>query len=341
MGRRNKKYSKDLHQQAYDVLVSMQSFGESKKQAMADGTADYKIFSYNQWKTYWQQTRQFIRYVNKMHPDCTTLKKARKYVGEWLTDRENQELSAWTIHTGAKALGKLFHIKPGDPDYYTPPKRNRSDIKRSRGDCKRDAHFSKANNDELIKFCRGTGLRRRELEALKGKDLLRHQQVLQRVEELGMLPEDVRTRDEEKELIAMKDALVFSESEFFLFVRNGKGGRFRISPIIGKNVPEIVERIRSTGMEEKVWKYVNSNADIHSYRGDYATLMYRTYARDIEEIPYDCVNKGTGKRYQSGVYSCRKDEKGKKLDKKAMLYCTKALGHNRISIVADNYIRGL
>lgn len=31
MGRRNKAYSKDLHQQAYDRLTGMQVFGESKK----------------------------------------------------------------------------------------------------------------------------------------------------------------------------------------------------------------------------------------------------------------------------------------------------------------------
>ena len=31
MGRRNKAYFKDLHQQAYDRLTGMQAFGESKK----------------------------------------------------------------------------------------------------------------------------------------------------------------------------------------------------------------------------------------------------------------------------------------------------------------------
>ena len=30
MGRRNKAYYKDLHQQAYDKLVGMQAFGESE-----------------------------------------------------------------------------------------------------------------------------------------------------------------------------------------------------------------------------------------------------------------------------------------------------------------------
>lgn len=44
MGRRNKAYSKDLHQQAYDRLTGMQAFGESKKEAVANGTEKEKIF---------------------------------------------------------------------------------------------------------------------------------------------------------------------------------------------------------------------------------------------------------------------------------------------------------
>ena len=38
MGRKNKAYFKDLHQQAYDRLTGMQAFGESKKEAVANGT---------------------------------------------------------------------------------------------------------------------------------------------------------------------------------------------------------------------------------------------------------------------------------------------------------------
>ena len=52
MGRRNKSYSKDLHQQAYDRLISMQAFGESKKEAVAAGTDKDKIFSFNTYQTY-------------------------------------------------------------------------------------------------------------------------------------------------------------------------------------------------------------------------------------------------------------------------------------------------
>lgn len=44
MGRKNKSYSKDLHQQAYEKLTGMQHFGESKKAAVEDGTEKDKIF---------------------------------------------------------------------------------------------------------------------------------------------------------------------------------------------------------------------------------------------------------------------------------------------------------
>ena len=52
MGRKNKSYSKDLHQQAYDKLTGMLAFGESKKEAVANGTAKDKIFSHDTYKTY-------------------------------------------------------------------------------------------------------------------------------------------------------------------------------------------------------------------------------------------------------------------------------------------------
>lgn len=224
MGRRNKAYFKDLHQQAYDRLTGMQAFGESKKEAVANGTAKDKIFSFNTYKDYWKHTKYFIKYIKDNHPECTTLKSAKKYTNEWLQARVDQGLSAWTVQLEAKALGKLYGISPDDENYFKPPKRNREEIKRSRGDRVRDKHFSKTNNDELIKFC---------------------------------------------------------------------------------------------------------------------TAIYKARARAIEDIPYDRVNRGTGRRYQSEVYTCRKDEAGKKLDKAAMLICSKALGHNRISVVADNYIRGL
>jgi integrase len=340
MGRKNKAYSKNLHQQAYDKLTGMQAFGESKKVAIQNGTAKDKIFSFNTYRTYWNHTKYFIKYIQEKHPECTTLKSAKKFVNEWLQLRVDQGLSAWTVQTEAKALGKLYGIMPEDNNYFKPPERNRKDIKRSRGDRVRDTHFSVTNNDELIKFCKGTGLRRSELSALKGKDLVIRRQIEEKIAQIEVKNEKERTHHEIKQMTMLKDTKMF-EGEYFTYVRKGKGGRERVSPIVGRNAEQIVERIKLTSKEDKVWQYVNSNADIHGYRAEYATTIYKTYARKIEDIPYDKVNKGTGKKFQSNVYTCRKDEAGKKLDKQAMIKCSKALGHNRLSIVADNYLRGL
>ena len=72
MGRRNKAYFKDLHQQAYDRLTGMQAFGESKKEAVANGTEKDKIFAFNTYKSYWKHTKYFIKYIKEKHPECTT-----------------------------------------------------------------------------------------------------------------------------------------------------------------------------------------------------------------------------------------------------------------------------
>ena len=299
-----------------------------------------KIFSFNTYKSYWKHTKYFIKYIKENHPECTTLKSAKKYVNEWLQTRVDQGLSAWTVQLEAKAMGKLYGISPDDENYFKPPKRNREDIKRSRGDRVRDKHFSKTNNDELIKFCKGTGLRRAELGELRGKDLVTREEIEAEISQLESRPAAELTPADTKRLEMLQDTRLF-EGDYFTHVRNGKGGRERMSPIIGPNTEQIVERIKSTPAEEKVWQHIHQSADINGYRAEYATIIYKAKARAIEEIPYDRVNRGTGRKYQSEVYTCRKDEAGRKLDKAAMLVCSKALGHNRIEVVANNYIRGL
>lgn len=53
--------------------------------------------------------------------------------------------------------------------------------------------------------------------------------------------------------------------------------------------------MKNTPPDEKVWQFIHQCADIHSYRSDYAVAIYKAHARKISEIPFDRVNKGTGK----------------------------------------------
>jgi primosomal protein N'' len=318
----------------------MQAFGQSKQTARQTETEKDKIFSCSTYQTYWKHIKYFLKWLKTTHPECSTLKSAQKYVNEWLAERVAQGLSAWTIHTETAALCKLYQIAPDDPKRFQPPKRQRQNIMRSRGSAVRDRHFSTSNNHELIQFVRGTGTRRNVLAKLTGDDLWSRSRILAEISALkarGQLDNHAQLH-----LSALEDALAFfPDQDYFLHHRRDKNGKSRFAPIIGPYAPEIIARMRNTRTDELVWQYVSSNADIHGYRSDYATALYKHYARNIAKIPYDRVNRGTGKRFQSDVYTCRKDETGKKLDKAAMRKCSKALGHNRLNVVADNYLRGL
>ena len=339
MGRRDKKYSKSLHTQAYEKLESMICFGKSKRLAKLNGEDTTSlIFSINTYKTYKQQVNQFIDYLNEHHSDVTTLDAAKKYIKEYLISREDKGDSAWTIQTAAKALGKLYGITPSSPEYYDPPKRHRKDIIRSRLDTVGDEHFSESNNQDLIKFCKATGLRRDELSHLKNDCLYTKAELVDELVGYAKNNYNVNTKQAIR-INLIKDAKLFDE-EYFIYAV-GKGGRPRFVPVLKKYENFVIERIKDTKDGVKIFEHINTHADIHSYRGEYATAIYKKYARKIEDIPYDKIRGGINQKYQSEVYCARKDEKGKRLDKKAMLLASKALGHNRIEVVATNYIRGI
>lgn len=198
-----------------------------------------------------------------------------------------QELSAYTQKLSASALCKLYGESLEELGI-TTKRAVRSEITRSRGTAKRDSHFSEEKNADFVEFCRSTGLRRSEITKLRG------------------------------------DQLIERDGEYCIET-TGKGGRFRVITICG-NVELVIGKMKEAGTE-KVWKKIPSNADIHSYRVDYATRIYSKYARPIEEIP------------RKERYICRKDKVGIVYDRKAMLEASKALGHNRISVVGEHYLR--
>ena len=125
--------------------------------------------------------------------------------------------------------------------------------------------------------------------------------------------------------ILKPENLSFDEStgKYMLVNIKGKGGRLRDCPILSK---EAVERIQSTPANQNVWSKIPSRADIHSYRADYCKSIYRLHARPIGEIP------------KSDRYYCRGELSGVVYDKRAMYIASKALGHNRISVIAGHYL---
>lgn len=254
MSRENKK---SLVKQVQDQLDSLLAIGQSKHAAKKDGSYLKHIYSWNTYRTYLKHCCYFVKWAKETHK-CKTLADARPYVNEWLESRSG--LSAYTQKLEASALAKMYGctIK----DFVVVKSRVRSEITRSRGEKTRDSHFSESRNQELIEFCKATGLRRFELESLR------------------------------------KDQLFVSEGPHYQLQIIGKGGRMRFSPIVCES-SEALEAIlrRFEGSNGFVWGKVHNGADIHAYRSVYATRIYNLHKRD--DIPakdrYYCRNdlKGT------------------------------------------------
>ena len=171
------------------------------------------------------------------------------------------------------------------------------------------------------------------LEKLKGSDLYGRSRVEAELEK-------AKVEDNKPMIKACMDALhTFPDQDYFILHRSDKGGKTRISPIVGPNKRKIVERMQATKPDELVWLYVNSNCDVHGYRADYATYLYKEYARPIEELRFENKIKCADGKYRSEIYVCRGDEAGKKLDRRAIGIISIALGHNREDTAISNYVR--
>ncbi len=338
-----KEFCKTLHQQIYDRLTEKLHAGEgtSKVAAKADGTMQDKIFSYATYQSYKKHCNYFAKWVKQNHPEVTNLKQAKPFVKEYLKERVEQggkngePLSAWTINLERQALSKLYGIKPEDRNFFKGvPERHRVEITRSRGG--EPKHFNEGTHRELVNFCKGTGCRRNVLERLTGKDYASRvtvQKFIERLENKGSLSKwEIKILENTKETLER-----FPNAEHFIIHDRDKGGRSRVAPVIGDHQKEIVDRMKAAKPDEKIFGKVSKNCPIHTYRAEYATAVYKAAARPIDQIPRTA--DAMGRMRQPDVYACRGDEKGRLLDKEAMKAASLALGHNRIEVVAANYIR--
>lgn len=320
MGHKNKK---SLKQQVDEELRSMLAIGQSKHADKITGETSDKIYSFGTLKAYQQQCIAFAVYCKQVHK-AKNLADCRQFVNEYLKNSIDRNLSPYTIKLQASALAKLFHCTTRD--FIPTPSRKRGNIKRSRHSAKRDGRYKEGKNDDFIRFCRSTGLRRREITSLRG------------------------------------DALREEDGKYYIFVR-GKGGRKRLSEIIGseEDIAFVVNTMQKAG-ERKVFDKI-PDMDIHSLRAEYAKSVYDKYSRPRQEYKNERMilhhnrlvttytDKSEVQQYYNAdgnlkkgfadvrtAYCCKNDKKNVCYDRAALLKASQALGHNRASVVADHYL---
>lgn len=146
-------------------------------------------------------------------------------------------------------------------------------------------------------------------------------------EELARFTSATGLRRKEMTMITAED-LFFENGQAYLKIDKGtKGGKSRVAKILGKTEEEtkhIVKWIQSK--QGRLFNKLSSNYDNHFYRATYANRLYNQLKRDIADIPTE------------DKYIMRKERAGEVYDKQAMLHVSKALGHNRISVIAQSYL---
>lgn len=119
------------------------------------------------------------------------------------------------------------------------------------------------------------------------------------------------------------------QGNYHVLVKSGKGGKSRQAPVVGNSaqVQNVVDLCNKAGAG-KVFTRVHNAADIHSYRRIYCTRVYNATCRPISSLL-----AGTSERYY-----CRGSMAGVVLDRSALEACSRALGHNRVSVVVSHYM---
>lgn len=269
-------------------LSSKLAIGESRHQDKMDGIDSQKIYSWNTYNTYKDVGDKFGKFC-KHEYGCKTMADAESHIKDYMEHRRfDDKVSAYTQKMELSAIGKMYgksYFQEVETDA-----RHRADITRSRIDTLSEKRFSEEKNQELVNFCKNTGLRRSEIEKLKG------------------------------------DSLVEKDGKYYVHVENGKGGKERDAYILNQN-KDVIDKIKNTPDNEKVFSHIHTRADIHNYRSEYATAYYNSIARPESEIPYN------------ERYCCRNELSGTHYDKVAMQEVSESLGHNRIDVIASNYLR--
>ncbi|MCF0127428.1 MAG: hypothetical protein HUJ70_02610 [Pseudobutyrivibrio sp.] len=242
-----KKKPKKLRRWLRDQLNNKWRAGFGKKKEKGVHNETPYIHSENTYKTYCSQCNHFADWC--MEQGIKDKDEAFKVVPDYINHLKSLKRSACSIYTAICAIAKAYGVSTTTWEVEIP-KRERADIKRSRYAAKRDKHFSEENNKELITFGLCIGLRRMELEALRGNQLVQK-----------------------------------SDGNYYITGIKGKGGKVRDAIVICSDdeLKIIIKRMKAAG-EGLVFNHVHSAFDEHYYRGLYVCRAYKSKARDIETL---------------------------------------------------------
>lgn len=314
-----------LQQSLLKTLTKQTKFGEDKHQAKAQAMAQHRefckandvpfrivdvklkgIYSHSTFENYLRVGGRFLGYLQDQNLEAKNIKDAiRKYGIKYLESLENSGRSTYTIGQAKSFMGRVIGK---EIDFQLPPQRA-EEITKGRNVSQRFSKFREDLNKDLVTIAKATGGRRGDLERLEVKNFIREKGIITGVK--------------------------FEQS---------KGGRDRYSPIIPKYqqaVTKLVNEWERVG-QEKAFNKVNSMANIHAYRREYARELYdfceknALYREQILDKYRDEGHTMTARDKRTPDY---KTNDGRTFNRESLFIASQGLGHNRLDIIPRNYFK--
>jgi len=301
-------------EQMFRALNALNCYGQSKYQAKQES---YKqgnkgkvkgIYSKKTMQDYKQVAEQFQSWSKTKGYNFKSLADVSdSHILQYLTERQAQGKSSWTISKDLSALNKIFNKNITKKDSGLRSRKN-SDIKNNRGlgNNYRSSIYKK--NKELTDFISATGIRRQSVTVINPSNAIR--------DKVGVV-------------------IGFSVIE--------KGGKHRNCYVIkGKQeaVTSFVNKHLSQKGNQPFWTKVDKNLNTHWYRAEYARTLYNdlitanNHRQDYFEGYRDTfVNS---QRLAQATDGHGQITKG--YDTEALAVVSQNLGHNRIDVVYSNYL---
>jgi len=248
------------------------------------------IHSHNTYKTYLQHVDKFADWCAEHNIRYTENEPILDYIAIYVREEYiDKGKSPWTCSTVLQALCKALGVRSTEVPVELP-KRQRSQITRSRHAVERDRHINYEREDvkTTLAFCRAFGFRNnKELKKLEKSDFYE------------------------------------KDGKLFCHIESGKGGKPREVECYATKEDKTLIRKTLAMKDKALGLYVPSGLDVHSMRAQFAARVYNIHVRN--PIP------------QNDRYVCRGDKKGQVYDRQALKIVSLLLGHNRLSVVVDNY----
>lgn len=268
------------------------------------------IYSYNTFDTYKKKSIQFVKWLEKEHPDVKFIKDSHCFIFEYLTHLEQDiHLAPTSLAGHGSALAKLSG-KPASSFNFNFPQKSKHDILKGRSVQKWTESIEENYSDEIT-VLENIGLRRHEAVRLKTSQISNNFKIIKNVK--------------------------------------GKNGKIRDVEVLNSALlKEYVEKHQNEN--DRLFKTLPKQLNVQAKRREYVqnfyekeiTKVFLDYFPIYEESRKMCILDENGKTHYLFYYPRNADktiDKSNYYYKPALALISKNLGHNRLEIVVRNYLK--